>query len=322
MSEEQLRDVLARVVPDPPDTVADPAPVVRAARVRGRMQVAVVAGVVAAVAVGGVMGGRALLDDGSAPPVAGEPSISADPYGALPCPDVDELPVNGPLPERIVAVRFCAVPFNGVPASPGPSDALVEDLDSFRDAVAALPVADPSRCAAVDVLPTDSRLLFQLAGGSPATVPTGFCQDVTVAGRSVDAADVTQAFLAALDQQRDDFPYAAGSRPPLDCQSPATTGPAEPARDSLVEAVMCPAGPHRGEPLDQDGLALLRDGWQQARPEREPCSGGVPTPDIVAGTDRGDVVRLSGQCDHLQFSSWHLGVTYELPVNVDDLNAS
>ena len=65
MSEEQLRDVLARVVPDPPDSVADPRPVVRAARVRRRAQVAGAVGVMALVAVVGVVGGRALDDDTS-----------------------------------------------------------------------------------------------------------------------------------------------------------------------------------------------------------------------------------------------------------------
>jgi hypothetical protein len=125
----------------------------------------------------------------------------------VPCPEVDQLPANGPFPEDFVAVRFCAVPFNGFPAAPGPPDALVEDLDEFAGAVSALPVADPSRCAAVDVLPTDSRLLFELVDGSLASVPTGFCQDATVGSRTVDAADVSEVFLAALDAQRDEQGY-------------------------------------------------------------------------------------------------------------------
>ena len=56
MTEEQLRDVLARVVPEAPDSVADPAPVVRAARARRRAQVALAGGAVAVIAIGGIAG--------------------------------------------------------------------------------------------------------------------------------------------------------------------------------------------------------------------------------------------------------------------------
>ena len=97
MSEEQLRDVLARVVPEAPDSVADPAPVVRAARVRRRTQVALAGGAVAVIAVAAVVGGRALTDDDSGPQIADEVSISGDPYSAASCPDV--LPASGPLPD-------------------------------------------------------------------------------------------------------------------------------------------------------------------------------------------------------------------------------
>ena len=59
MNEGNLRDVLARVVPQAPDSVADPAPVVRAARARRRAQVALAGGAVAVIAVGAIVGGGA-----------------------------------------------------------------------------------------------------------------------------------------------------------------------------------------------------------------------------------------------------------------------
>jgi hypothetical protein len=326
MSEEQLRDVLARVVPEPPDSVADPAPVVRAARVRRRAQVVLAGGAVAVIAVAAVVGGRALSDD-SAPQVAEEPSISTDPYSAAPCPDAAALPSNGPFPDGIVAVRYCAVPFNGFPAAPGPPDALVEDLGSFTDVVSAIPDADPARCAAVDVLPSDSRLLLVLADGTTAAVPTGMCQDVSVGGRTVDAGEVTQAFLGALDRQRSGFGYTSDAFEAVTCETPATIGLATPGRELLVEAVVCPpeAG-GAGTPVDDAGVRRLDGAWSAAEvvADSDLCvAPGPPPSSVLARTDRGDVVRLAANhCGSLDFYRDLGSSANEVPVTIDELTES
>ena len=145
MTEEQLRDVLARVVPEAPDSVADPAPVVRAARTRRRAQVALAGGAVAVIAVAAVVGGRALTDDDPGPQIAEEPSLSGDPYSAASCPEV--LPASDKLPDlsEVTAVRYCAAGFNGFPVQAGPQDALLSGLGDLATAVAASP--SPTRPA-------------------------------------------------------------------------------------------------------------------------------------------------------------------------------
>ena len=70
-----------------------------------------------------------------------------------------------------------------------------------------MPDADPARCAAVDVIPSDSRLAYELADGSMMFMPVTMCTDVTVGDRTIDGAEVGQSFFAALDSQRyvDDY---------------------------------------------------------------------------------------------------------------------
>lgn len=328
MTEEQLRDVLARVVPEAPDSVADPAPVVRAARVRRRAQVVGSAGVVALVAVAGVVGGRALVDD-PGPQVADEPAIAADPYATVPCPDVDALPVNGPFPDEVVAVRFCGVSGNGFPASPGAPDALVEGVGSFTGAVAALPAADPARCAAIDVIPTDSRLLLELADGSVASVSAAPCSDVTVGGRAVDATAITDEFVAALNAQRSDFTYEAEWDSDIACDDAPTYSPVRSEREAVVGGVTCTdlSGPPTA--LGAGSVELLDDAWSDAAPAEHPhnqrrCLLDGTEPYVLVRTDRGDLVRLDeSRCDYLILSSWKLGgPAYDVPLVVGDLNGS
>ena len=173
MSEEQLRDVLARVVPEAPDSVTDPAPVVRAARARRRAQVALAGGAVAVIAIGGDRGwARAWSTTISGPQVADERvalgrsllgrrvSRSApgerSPAGPL-------RGEGGPLLRAPASTASRPSPVRRMPWSRGSTGS--------RTPSTALPAADPARCAAVDVIPSDSRLAFELADGSLAFVP-------------------------------------------------------------------------------------------------------------------------------------------------------
>lgn len=326
MTEEQLRDVLARVVPEPPDSVADPAPVVRAARVRRRVQVALAGGAVAVVAVAGVLGGRALVDDDPGPQVADEESLSADPYAALPCPDV--LPDNGPMPDLrgVTAIRYCGAGWDEFSAQPGPPDALVYGIDDFASALTAVPDADPARCAAVDVIPSDSRLAYQLADGSLTFTPVTMCTDVTVGGRTVDGAEVALTFYAALDSQRYAVDYSADD-PSVGCEEAAGPGPVQPGRETLVAAAWCFG--QQGTPIGPRSLELLNDSWDRAS-SSEPAAGdgtdpclGDELPHLLVRTDRGDVLQLSVvQCERLSYTSWEPDEVYTLDVDVDDLTES
>ncbi len=291
LNEGQLRDALARVVPDAPESVADPAPVIRSARVRRRAQVALAGGAVAVVAVAGVIGGRALVRDDLGPQMANEPSTSADIYTEAPCPEV--LPANGPLPDlsEVTAVRYCEAGFNGFPAPRGPMEALISGMGDLAADVGEIPAADPGRCAAVDVIPSDSRLAFLLSDGSLAFVPATLCQDVETRGPAIDGADLTQAFLTALDAQRDDVDDLAPFVPTVGCDDQSSVAPVRPGREHLVSALLCgsdPAVEVRGSELE-----LLDEAWSTARSEpQQPCNEPGDFSSIVAVTDRGDVVRM------------------------------
>lgn len=327
MTEEQLRDVLARVVPEPPESVADPAPVVRAARVRRRVQVALAGGVVAVVAVAGVLGGRALTGDDSSPQVANEPSLSGDPYSAASCPDV--LPESAPLPDlaEVTAVRYCAAGFNGFPAGPGPADALVSGVDDLEAAIAEIPNADPARCAAVAVLPSDSRLAFELADGSLAFVPATMCTDVTVDGRTVDGAEVSGAFMAAIDAQRDEHTYTVSRTELPDCSDgPTSVAPYDPARDPIIRGVLCETYEARGE-LTAGQLDLLNERWREAVPypgdvSKECRLRGEAPYAVFAVTSRGDYVAMwSGPCALSVDAGYAGSRTYNVPLTAEEVAA-
>ncbi len=329
MDEGQLRDVLARVVPEAPDSVADAAPVIRAARVRRRARVVLAGGAVAVVAVAGVLGGRALVDDDSSPQVVDEPSLSADPYTELPCPEV--LPENGPMPDlrEVTAIRYCAAGLNGFPAQPGPPDALVYGVDDFEAILSATPDADPARCAAIDIIPSDSRLAYQLADGSVAFTPVTMCTDVVVGERTVDGAELGQNFFAALDSQRYELDY---SMEPLEidlnCQTPASSGPAQPGREQLIAVAVCPADDPEspGGALASASVEQVEDAWAEATSldDSESCSKVDPTLSLVALTDRGDVIRLEGSpCGYLLFYGWETNQPpYQIPFDVTGLSGS
>jgi hypothetical protein len=329
MSEEQLRDVLARVVPEAPDSVADPAPVVRAARTRRRAQVALAGGAVALVAIAGVLGGRALVEDDPGPQVADEGSLSGDPYSAAACPEV--LPASGPLPDlsKVKAVRYCAAGLNGFPATPGPPDALVYGIDDFATLIDTLPAADPARCAAVDVIPSDSRLAYELADGSMVFTPVTMCTDVTVGDRTVDGAEVGQTFFAALDSQRyvDDYALEPAEID-LNCQTPTSSGPAQPGREQLIAVAICPADDPEslGGALASGSDDSVEEAWATAT-SLDPsvtCEKFDPTPSLVALTDRGDVVRLEGSpCGYLLFYGWeNEQPPYQIPFDATGLSGS
>ncbi len=329
MNEGQLRDVLARVVPEAPDSVADPSLVIRAARTRRRARVILAGGAVAVVAVASVLGGRALMDDDSSPQVVDEPSISADPYAELPCPNA--LPENGPMPDlgEVSAIRYCAAGFNGFSAQPGPPDALVYGVDDFESLLSASPDADPARCAAIDIIPSDSRLAYQLEDGTIAFTPVTMCTDVVVGDRTVDGAELGQVFFAALDSQRYELDYSLEPQEiDLNCQTPASSGPAQPGRERLIAVNVCPAddpeslGGSLAAGLDDP----IEDAWAKATSldDSESCSKSDPTPSLVAMTDRGDVIRLEGSpCGYLLFYGWETDQPpYQVPFDATGLSAS
>ena len=314
MTEEQLRDVLARAVPEPPDGVADPAPVVRRARRRHRVATAVVSGAAVLALAGTALAFQSVRGDDRPDVVEPAPSIS-DPYSTAPCPPADEPWENGAVADLgdATAVRYCNRPAEaGVTAFVGPVDGLVTDLGAFGEALREIPDADPSRCAAVSVVPTDNRILFQLAEGSVVGVATGWCDDVQVEGRVVDGYSVLKALFAALRAQRDAEVYSASLGAPdvSWCGQHSAFSPALPSSEHLVAATYC--GPRSqtkgGTVLDEATVAALDDAWRAAAPVDPEADLECDVPGgsgtfVLARTDRGDVVELSDRgCGRLAYT--------------------
>ncbi len=296
MTEQQLRDVLARVVPEPPDSVADAGPVVRAARRQRQVLVAGATALAAVLVAGTVIGVQAIAGDEKQDLVAD--SSIPDPYITAPCPDPSSTWPEGPVSDvaQVTAVRYCARPpvLDGFPATQGPADALVTELSEFASGVRDLPDADPARCAAVDPIPTDDRLLLQLADGSSVVVATGICDDVQVEGHTVSADGIGALYLRWLRAQRDENPYAPDEvTPPTDCMTSGVS-PATPASEHLVAAISCTgSGVLRAVTLAADETARLQEAWRTASEDTANCDDpGLAPMTILARTDRGDLVRL------------------------------
>lgn len=327
MTEQQLRDVLARVVPEPPDSVADAGPVLRVARRQRRVRVAGVGALAAVLVAGTGVGIWAATVDRDAdlrvsdrgPSSDGPPTLVSNPFLTAPCPDPGQSWEVAPVTDlsQVTAVRFCARPVNGFDPVDGPQDGLVVDLAEFTDSLATIAQADPARCAAVDVLPSDSRLLFQLRDGSTANVPAGPCQDAQVGGRTLDGDDLTTAFLAALAGQRADHDYTLGDPEPPSCDSPTgDVSPALPGQNHLVAASLCGKG--QPQALTAEQLADLDQAWASATTgDTSSCTvGRTDMPLLFVRTDHGDNLQLEMGCDDFTFHAWD-GTPYTVPLSPD-----
>lgn len=343
MSEQRLRDLLERAVPEAPEIKADVVPA-RAAAVQRRQVVA--GGVAVAVVAAGVVGGVSLGGDGEdevANNIATAPSGSTAPYDVPVCParlpDVGKAPTVVPDLSQVVAIRSCpdlvGPDLGRSPAAPprpdevallADHDALVIGLDEFVAAVAALPEGIPDLCATASILQSRNSLMLVRADGSTSLLWTPTCGTVKVAGRSVEGSAVEAAFRESLDQQRDELDY---TRPfaGVPCETSAGEGgPARPARETLVSA--CYSG--KGDPvtLDDVQLAALRAAWADPKPVTEQlnehtendCTEGGDGTAIFAGTDRSDVVRMYwSPCGYLVWDSWEPGGSLAIPITLEEL---
>jgi len=321
MTEQQLREVLARVVPEPPDSVVDPGPVVRVARRRRQARVAGVVALAAVLVVGTVVGVRALGTDPDTQAVD-QPKLP-DPYTTAPCPDPDAPWTVGSADDlgAVTAIRFCARDLDGFDTADGPRDALVGDISAFTRAVEGLGAPDPARCAALDVVPTDSRLLFQLADGTTVGVPAGFCQDAEIGGGTLAGGDLTKLFLAALQAQRGAHEYTQPNPERATCAfGSGDISPAQPGHDRLVAATACSA--KESLELTAEQVVLLQQAWDSAQTKEDgggTCSvDGSDLPVLFVRTDRGDNLQLEIGCDDLTFYTWD-GTPYRLDQSVDTL---
>lgn len=255
------------------------------------------------------------------------------PYDAPPCPEksqqVEATDLTGT--GGVHAIRLCVVPFtSGIepPTIQGP-EALVVDLDEFLASLKDLPAYGDERCAAADYFGQDSLMLF--LDGRSVRLPASWCQATTVAGRQVDGGDIRQAFLDALDRQRDTLRYESGDMSAPDCTVVGgVPGPARPGRERLVAAVLCPdyndkttkprqLAPEELERLDKAWAKAVEAEWKPDEDTDDCLDLDDEHAHVLARTNRGDVLALRPSPCGFLFTDRDPGGHWRIPIAVEDL---
>lgn len=350
MPEDELRSALRALAEptSPPPGGRDEILAETARRRRRRQGGAALVGAVATLTVVGTVALAAsrFHERRSDPAMPTDGPTITSPYDAPPCPD--RLPdldqANTQIPDLTGAqsIRLCQDPrdwemFRDPPtqaelaSSLGP-EALVRDLDEFVNEVGRIPVADPGRCETVSIVQTRSALVVRYTGAT-VIVPVAGCFDLHLDDRVVDGSAILHAFVDALDRQRDRFSYTRQVDAALTCRTFRGGGPSKPGREQLLKAVRCDPSA-AGEfldptPLSEEGVRQLQEAWTLARPHppssptdrEDECTELEERPsDIMARTDRGDVIRFfESPCGYLVFSGSRPGELLEVPVTFDDL---
>lgn len=330
MSEQELRTALAEYAApaDPPPGGRDEI-LARVASHQRRFRVS--AGIAAAAAVATVIAGGLMLrpDGGTPQPLDGwhPERTSTAPYDAKACPEALPLPGEGnrALPDlsEVQSVRLCVDTTSRLAGEPVALDeglpvseleGLVFGVDQFAAEVAAMPAADPGRCAAVSVIPTSDALSFTLADGRSVLVPATLCQDVGRGDTALDGQALRVAFLAALDRQRQAVGYQRQVEGDVPCRFGGQSGPVRPGRERFVAAVACPGynDPEGQEhQLDAAQLDRLNAAWREAEAGTYElddegdarCHNGDDEDAFLVGrSNRGDLVRLrTSKCHTLEY---------------------
>lgn len=298
MTEQRLRELLQRAVPEAPDL--DPVLIRRRALTRSRSKVWVAAASAAAVlviAVGPVALNELNGDDRSPsmPPsgLATQPtptptptaSREASPYDAPTCPP--HLPDAGAAVTTmtdlsgIVSVRLCPELNPNRDARWQPSaedlarlenaDALVLDVDGFLASVRALPPGLPDYCETQKGPYIRQALLFLRADGTRELLTAPGCELLSIAGRRVDVGAVWNLYEPALERQRDTLTYTRPFDDELTCTTSERGDNVRPGRERIVAAIACdfPPGaesiPDGLQPiqLDSTQLAGLDRAWSR-----------------------------------------------------------
>lgn len=343
MSEQELREALeqyAGPVTPPPggrDLILQ-----RVSRRRLRVPGAVAAAAAVALV---VAGGLALRpsDKDPAPADTPPPSTTTAPYDAPGCPATLPMPGAGSrLPEEAAwkSVRFCSDTSSGLAGGEPETgyegkpvldpEALVFGIDKFARDIAAMPAADPGRCATISVLARADALVFTLEDGTQVPVSAAMCQDVSRGATVLDGQALRQAFLQALDHQRDDYGYERDEATALTCPTYGLPGPVRPGRERLVAAVVCPGfNDVDAEPrhLDAAQLDRLQEAWEKAveaewkpsEDEDECLTMDDERGRLLALTNRGDVLTMqTSPCDFL-FVDRDPGRHWRIPITLEAL---
>lgn len=296
MSEEQLRDLLRRAVPEAPEL--DPTAIGALAERQRRTRRLAAGAAGAVLLVGGATLAAAGLD-GDRREERGPSDVTTsyapddpDRTGAAPSPyDVAPCPARLPEPARanravadldgVVAVRLCPdLNPRGEPAwAPTPeqraqledADALVSGLADFTADLRRISPRLPEYCAEDEGPYVAQALAFYRADGTRVLMAAPGCELVTIEQRRADGGALRGLFLAALDRQRARLTYTRPFDDELSCHTEPRGGPILPGRERLVAAVACDL-PEGAEsiplhldpvPLDRTQLGALERAWER-----------------------------------------------------------
>lgn len=310
--EDWLREGLAGAVPDPPGSPGRAeAARGRARRARRRTTLVAAAGVVATMAVVGVVSTSLRDGSGRDETAAAPPS----PFEATECPDepVDARTQVGPdhVPDGALSVRLCngeAVPIDV------PQDALVTKVDDVAEAVNGLELAAPDRACTQELGP-GFQLVFAYPDDTSVVASGGLygCREVVVHGVERTGADVPwERFFELLQSQREQMdPPPASTLEPLDCAraaTPSTTPLGRP--QDVVSAIYCVEDVvgseawRRAEIAAADLAALRTDIRENSRPNAGyvDCDVRPPLPRLVGVTAWGDRIDMRAECTNGWFT--------------------
>lgn len=342
--EEQLREMMAASIPEPP---AAPERAVQARRYAAasarRRTTGVVVGAAAVAAV--VLVPFAIGGGGGGPrPGPADPSTpaAATEFACPPKPEQGETPppVTGdhPLPKGAVAVRLCDS--GGLLAQP-PLDALTTKVDEVIAAANALPARKPCDAAPWDAGPTWD-LAFRYPDGRTQTVRgashgcggVAFGDGITYGGRT-DANRPLWRFQRLLLEQRESAPAPSVDLPELSCR-PRHDLTMMPREKPLTaeRAVLCwkfetrSKQPTEHAVIEPDDLAVLLTDFNSAPPsDRRPTDAECNDPDrpdlhIAASNRWGDLLRLDTYCGGFDLGSGYWWPNAESQAILDRLVGS
>ncbi len=197
----------------------------------------------ALVAIAGVMGGRALVDDDPGTQVADDPGSRIDPYSAAAARTSSRrTPAPGPLRGEDRRRPLLRRRIQRLPGSARSGGRARRRHRRLRDADRSAPCADPARCAAVDVIPatvgwpTSSRTA-PWSRCRPASAPT------STVGRPNGRRRRGRPDLLRGVSTRSGTSTTTPSNPresDLNCQTPTSCRPAQPGREQLIAVAMLP----------------------------------------------------------------------------------
>lgn len=321
MSDAELRDLLARVVPEPPAEPVTASRVREAGRRSRRRRTTVTVGAAAIAVVTAVAVPVWLANTDEPREAVSLPSKAPDaaPVAVADCPvdpnlgrirRSDTFPTEG----TVMSARLCDVirarPAQGsYPTLRPPSDVLSgRYLGTFLSQVDDLPAADPDRCAAFDYQPSDATLQLEMGDGSTQIVRLGLCADVRLGSIDIDGLQIADVFLEIADQQRDHSPaprFAPATQPICDRRTATRGVPIRPDREQLQGAVFCATdGDAQPRVLDPAQIEVLQAAWEDALPGTSPrqdiCPYVLRSGMVVASDEWGDtIVMRSDACGTL-----------------------